>query len=65
MDFFVSSNHTNPSSGSFSGGLIREGIAALREAMDRVLTEEDGIRSKRWWTCEEFNSPRLNRQKRG
>jgi len=32
----------------------RERIAALREAMDKVLTE-DGIRSKRWWTSEEFN----------
>jgi len=33
----------------------RERIAALREAMDKVLTEDAGIRSKRWWTSEEFN----------
>lgn len=35
----------------------RERIAALRQAMDRVLAESAGIRSKRWWTYEAFNEP--------
>jgi hypothetical protein len=35
----------------------RERISALREAMDRVLSEDAGIREKRWWTHDEFNSP--------
>jgi hypothetical protein len=35
----------------------RERIAALRQAMDKVLAEEAGISSKRWWTYEEFNNP--------
>ncbi len=30
-------------------------IAALQQAMDEILTEEAGIRSKRWWTFEGFN----------
>jgi hypothetical protein len=34
----------------------RERIAALQRAMDKVLTEEAGIRAKRWWTHEEFNN---------
>jgi hypothetical protein len=33
----------------------RERILALQQAMDRVLTEDAGIRSKRWWTYAEFN----------
>lgn len=39
----------------------RQRIGALREAMDKVLAEEEGIRSKRWWTYEEFNHPSLDR----
>ena len=39
----------------------RHRITALREALDRVLAEEEGIRSKRWWTYEEFNHPSLDR----
>jgi hypothetical protein len=41
----------------------RERIAALRQAMDRVLVEREGIRSKRWWTHEGFNKPSLDGQK--
>lgn len=33
----------------------RERIVALKRAIDEVLTEQNGIRSKRWWTYEEFN----------
>jgi hypothetical protein len=29
--------------------------------MDQVLAESEGIRSKRWWTYEEFNHPSLDR----
>lgn len=32
----------------------RERINALRQAIDKVLVEEEGVRSKRWWTYEEF-----------
>jgi hypothetical protein len=32
----------------------RERIDSLREALDKVLAEEKGIRSKRWWTYEGF-----------
>src|SRR6266704_5104557 len=32
-----------------------ETINALRVAMDEVLVEPAGIRSKKWWTHEEFN----------
>jgi hypothetical protein len=35
----------------------RDRIEALRQAMDKVLSEEAGIRCKRWWGDEEFNSP--------
>jgi hypothetical protein len=35
----------------------REIIAALQQSMDRVLTEDSGIRAKRWWTYEEFMRP--------
>jgi hypothetical protein len=35
----------------------RERIAALRQAMDKVLAEGAGISLKRWWTYEEFNNP--------
>lgn len=34
----------------------RERINALRQAMDKVLTKGEGIRSKCWWTYEGFNS---------
>jgi hypothetical protein len=36
---------------------VREDVSALQQAMDRVLTEQAGIREKRWWTHEEFNNP--------
>ena len=36
----------------------RARIIALRQAMDRVLTAEEGIRSKRWWSYEQFNYPK-------
>ena len=35
----------------------RETIAALQQSMDVVLTEDSGIRAKRWWTYEEFMRP--------
>jgi|SRR5579864_1589837 len=34
-----------------------ERISGLREAMDKILVSEPGIRGKRWWTYEEFNNP--------
>ena len=33
----------------------RDRIAVLKEAMDRVLSEQEGVRSKRWRTYQEFN----------
>jgi hypothetical protein len=33
-------------------------VEALHQAMDAVLSESAGIRDKKWWTHEEFNSPR-------
>lgn len=35
---------------------IREHITTLQLAMDKILTEESGIRQKRWWTHEQFNN---------
>jgi hypothetical protein len=35
----------------------RERVEALQRALDRILSEDDGIRAKRWWTHEEFNNP--------
>ena len=32
----------------------REPVSALQAALDRVLSEDAGIRSKRWWTYDEF-----------
>jgi hypothetical protein len=32
-------------------------IEALQQAMDKVLTEEAGLRQKKWWTHEQFNNP--------
>jgi hypothetical protein len=36
----------------------QERVTSLQRALDKVLTEADGIRAKRWWTHEEFNNPR-------
>jgi hypothetical protein len=33
----------------------RERIDALRRALDKILGDEQGIHSKRWWTHEAFN----------
>ena|ERR1700753_993333 len=33
----------------------REKVGALQQAVDQILTEDSGIRSKRWWTYEDFN----------
>ncbi len=33
----------------------RARVAALQQAMDKVLVETAGIREKRWWTYEDFN----------
>jgi hypothetical protein len=35
----------------------RERIGTLQQAMDRVLSEDAGIRAKHWWSYEEFNNP--------
>jgi len=35
----------------------RAEVAALQQAMDKVLSEHAGIWEKRWWTYEEFNNP--------
>ena len=35
----------------------QERVSSLRAAMDKVLSENVGIRDKRWWTHEEFNNP--------
>ena len=32
----------------------RERVALLQAAMDRILSEDEGIREKRWWTYSEF-----------
>jgi hypothetical protein len=32
----------------------RERVSSLQAALDRVLSKEVGIRSKRWWTYDEF-----------
>ena len=32
----------------------REIVAAVQKSLDKVLTEDVGIRAKRWWTQEEF-----------
>jgi hypothetical protein len=34
-----------------------ETTAALQRAMDKLLSEDAGVREKRWWTHEEFNHP--------
>jgi hypothetical protein len=33
----------------------RDTVRALRESMDRILTEVSGVRAKRWWTHEDFS----------
>ena len=35
-----------------------ETIGSLQRAMDKLLTEDAGIRAKRWWTFDEFNHPK-------
>lgn len=35
----------------------RERVGSLQQALDKIFTEADGIREKRWWTHEEFNNP--------
>jgi hypothetical protein len=32
-------------------------VESLQTALDKILSEANGIRQKRWWTYEEFNSP--------
>jgi hypothetical protein len=29
----------------------------VQRAIDKVLSETDGIREKRWWTHDQFNNP--------
>lgn len=35
----------------------RERVNALQRALDKILVESNGIREKRRWTYEDFNSP--------
>jgi hypothetical protein len=35
----------------------RDRVAALQQAMNKVLGEDVGIRAMRWWTYEDFNHP--------
>jgi hypothetical protein len=37
---------------------VRDRVSWLQRALDKILTEDDGIRQKRWWTHEEFNNPK-------
>lgn len=30
-------------------------VAAVQKALDEILSTDEGIREKRWWTREEFN----------
>jgi hypothetical protein len=39
----------------------RERVESLQRALDKVLSEDVGIREKRWWTHKEFNNPSLQR----
>ncbi len=32
-------------------------VEELSMAMDKILSEEAGVRAKKWWTAEEFNKP--------
>ena len=33
-------------------------VAALQSALDKILSDEAGIREKKWWTDEEFDHPK-------
>jgi hypothetical protein len=33
----------------------RETVTRLKDAIDKILNDEAGVREKRWWTDEEFN----------
>jgi hypothetical protein len=37
-------------------------IAAVQQAIDKLLAEAAGIRAKRWWTYEDFNNIQHDRQ---
>jgi hypothetical protein len=37
----------------------RDIVASLQRSMDKILSEEAGVREKRWWTHEEFKNPRI------
>ena len=37
----------------------RDRVELLQKAMDKILSEEAGIREKQWWTEEEFNRPNV------
>jgi hypothetical protein len=41
--------------GFFKKSGADESIARLQRALDDVLTEEAGVRQKRWWTEDEFD----------
>lgn len=36
----------------------RDRVESLQAALDKTLSEEAGIRAKKWWTDEEFNKPK-------
>jgi hypothetical protein len=35
----------------------RDRVESLQTALDKLLSDEPGIREKKWWTHEEFNQP--------
>jgi len=35
----------------------RERVASLQIALDKLLSDESGVRGKRWWTHQEFDHP--------
>jgi hypothetical protein len=38
----------------------RDRVESLQRALDKALSEEAGIRAKKWWTDEGFNKPNGN-----
>lgn len=39
----------------------RETVISLQQVVDEILGKLYGVRAKRWWTHDEFNSPRISR----
>ena len=36
----------------------RDWVESLQTALDKILSDEAGIREKKWWTHEEFDQPK-------